>query len=575
MNRIVIALMVATALHLEQQWLPVRVTLGGGTNTLLTSSSFVDLGGFKTPALSDLAYSAMRGMGFDAAGNGAAGSIYTNAFGNAQIAEISLATPSLSTNQGTWNTATRLQNTVNIQASFCNDVEQINDDTRLGGVFVVGSQLMLTCYVEYSGALIADGSHFLTSSKTIASMTKSAGPANAVSTRYSTNLSPGFAAGPIVEIPAQWRASFGGHTHASGLWSAPITSRTSQGPSMRVFTASDLVGKTTGQGITGVDVVGYPLGHPTLGGLYSGQCSSLYKGTNDIDGWSCASSRGGIIWPTYGRTVVFVSRHGDLDQYCYGLGVTSGDRDGPIPGVDTFWGQVSGASTSLGGTRVTVPNLNVSSITTDGRSAVYLSGETVPANKAYISAETGNQDNGQRYDGAAPIIGKGNSGTPSAYVDVSASNPFNDGLTGKTANVGELTCWDPAETSKGQHAPALTTPNYPLRFYLYDINDLISVYEGTLEKWEVYPYEMFTIDFTGITRNVSATYGLPGAALNPTTVNTVYLGLNMTETANPERATVRTLQITNPDAPKPEPLLPIAAGLAVWSVGGLLRRRRV
>jgi hypothetical protein len=343
------------------------------------------------------------------------------------------------------------------------------------------------------------------------------------------------------------------------LNSVSITSRTSQGPSLRVFKASDIVGKTTGQDVTGVDIVGYPLAHPTMGGLSSGQCSTEYKGVNDINGWTCSDAHGGIIWPTYGRTVVVLGRHGDLNQYCYGTGVTSGDRDGPIPGADTFFASVSGASTSVSGTRVTVPNANLSAVPTTGAAAVYLSGETVPTNKAYGAA------NGQRYDGAAPIIGKGNSGTPSAYVDVDAANAFTDGLSGKTANIGELTCWDPADVSKGQHAPQLTSPNYPLTAFLYDINDLLDVYNNVREKWEIYPYDMFSLSFSGVTANVTTEYGKVGAALNPdVTPNKAYLGLNMTDSSATDRATVRTIEITNPDAPPPLPwALWVGVGLAI------------
>ena len=98
---------------------------------------------------------------------------------------------------------------------------------KIGGLLVIGANLLVAAYAWYDANNTARGSHFLRS--TDLSTHTVQGPV-AVGT-----AGAGFTSGYMTWIPADWQAAFGG-TALAGNCCLNVISRTSLGPAVSVFT---------------------------------------------------------------------------------------------------------------------------------------------------------------------------------------------------------------------------------------------------------------------------------------------------------------------------------------------------
>jgi hypothetical protein len=226
----------------------------------------------------------------------------------------------------------------------------------VGGLLPVGPDLIASGYVYYDGNGTQSQSHFKTTMN-FSQVGSVLGPIQVGSTLA------GWVSGHMAPIPAEWQSLLGGDS-LTGQCCIPIISRTSYGPSVSVFTASN-VGKVAP--VPATRLLGYPQSNPTIGNWASS--GTLFNGTTAI---------GGFILPNGTRTVLFFGRRG-LGTFCYGEGTSN------LPvGVDPY---------------------------------------------------------------------------------------------------GNPRCYDPANSSKGNHA-------YPYESFVwaYDVNDLLAVKQGQKQIWQVQPY---------------------------------------------------------------------------------------
>jgi beta-glucanase (GH16 family) len=106
--------------------------------------------------------------------------------------------------------------------------------------------------------------------------------------------------------------------------------------------------------------------------------------------------------------------------------------------------------------------------------------------------------------GTASILFFGVDGTSSCYGGGTADRS----LVGKKAADGVVWCYDPVNTSKGNHGYP-----YVSRVWAYDANDLVAVKQGRKQPWEVLPYTTWTFDLPF----ESANRGIMGAAYDAAT----------------------------------------------------------
>lgn len=326
-------------------------------------------GAFRVPVGEDMTFTRYGGMGYDPTGNGGAGSLYVVAkpYGG-YVWEISIPAVSLSTTEASLNPSTVLQGP---RSTFEGRLHEIDPGWTSGGQFVgsgvfkSGSTLLLNGWDYYGTSGTLAYSSF-TRASSLSTTTLSQGPMT-----VSYPLNPSFASGPMAAIPATYQAALGSNTMVSGLGPAPIITRTSQGPALFAWNASDMIAGTTP--ITSLPLIYYTAAHPTLG-TYQGTCgSTVAYCTPDVIG--------GMAFLTATRTVVFIGSHSTANyDYCTGTS--------------------------------------------------------------------------------------------------------NIALAGTPVGDGSHYCYDPLDSSKGEHG----YPYYAWA-WLYDVNDLIAVYNGTKNPWDVVPYE--------------------------------------------------------------------------------------
>ncbi len=149
---------------------------------------------------------------------------------------------------------------------------------KIGGLFVEGGRLLVSGYSFYDGNVSAVASHF---SRSLTLSESASGPV-----RVGDN--PGWTAGHMTAIPAEWQASLGG-TMLTGQCCLSIISRTSLGPSAYVFTPANPLSSPT----AATRVLGYSLDNPTLGA-----CTTA----NQL--FNCASSVRGMVFVPGTRSVL-------------------------------------------------------------------------------------------------------------------------------------------------------------------------------------------------------------------------------------------------------------------------------
>ena len=152
----------------------------------------------------------------------------------------------------------------------------VGPGAKIGGLLPFGDQLLVSAYVYYDATRSQAASHYL-SSLDFARVADVKGPYTIGSSQA------GFVAGYMTMIPPEWQAPFGGIA-LTGQCCLSIISRTSLGPSLTVFSPSDVGTKTK---VAGRMVLGYPIEHPALGDCY-GKGGTLFN---------CAVIMGGVVFP--------------------------------------------------------------------------------------------------------------------------------------------------------------------------------------------------------------------------------------------------------------------------------------
>jgi hypothetical protein len=323
---------------------------------------------------------------------------------------------------------------------------------KIGGLYVNGSNLLVSGYVYYDGSGTASqASHF--------SRSTNLSDSNVIGAFRVGTLNPAFYGGYFTDVPTEWQILLGGDMIV-GQCCLSIISRTSFGPAASALKRSDLIAGTNPT--TAQSLVYYDQAHETLGWTNG---PLITYGT---------AVRGGVIPPGSASLLLFGQT--GLGKACYGIGVSSNPANPPVaPDLATGLN----ASTDSTGIIVTLPFADTNSIAgpnypNDGLT-IWLKNQTSP-----------NLDG--EHAGVATTIGNSaaNSGTATASVRVRQAYAPN--LTNQPYNAGELDCYDPTSDAKGGHA-------YPYSGYVwaYNLNDLAAVKAGTKNPWDVIPYGTWTL----------------------------------------------------------------------------------
>jgi hypothetical protein len=174
---------------------------------------------------------------------------------------------------------------------------------RIGGMFVVGDQLILSAYSDYDAEHTARASHFVrTTNLSARGVVK--GPISVGS------LGAAFTAGYFAPVPPAWQSPLGG-TLLNGQCCLNIITRTSYGPSVSVVDPAAII--ALNNPARAVPLVAYPENRQTLGpwdGSYSD--ARPFNGTSRIRG---------VVLPEGTASVLFFGDQG-MGRFCYG------DEDG-------------------------------------------------------------------------------------------------------------------------------------------------------------------------------------------------------------------------------------------------------
>jgi hypothetical protein len=186
---------------------------------------------------------------------------------------------------------------------------KLKGNIKIGGLAVVGNQLIGTVYEYYDAAGDAVESHFRLSSLDL-SDSKVSGPFQV------GTLGAGLVAGYMGAIPLKWQKQLGGK-YITGQAGIPITSRTSSGPAAFVFDPRQFLIAATPV----TPLVYYPLAHPLSDHRAK---SAIYNLTSDFNG---------IVFPEGGDELMFFGSHG-IGEYWYG----EADDHDPPDIYDTYKG---------------------------------------------------------------------------------------------------------------------------------------------------------------------------------------------------------------------------------------------
>jgi hypothetical protein len=169
----------------------------------------------------------------------------------------------------------------------------LDDVVKIGGLMVVGDQLVGTAYEYYDAGVAAIDSHFKLSSLNLRNAD--------VSGLYQVGtFGGGFVGGYMTNVPLQWQDELG-TAHLTGQAGLSIISRTSSGPSAFGFDPERL-----GEPVTpATPLVEYPLAHPLAPQTTQ---NLLFNTTTEIRG---------IVFPEGTDSVIFIGSHG-TGPYWYG-----------------------------------------------------------------------------------------------------------------------------------------------------------------------------------------------------------------------------------------------------------------
>jgi len=185
---------------------------------------------------------------------------------------------------------------------------------KIGGLFPVGNQLLISAYSYYDGAGTQSLSHFVRPIS-LAAKGHVAGPYRVGA------VGAGFTSGYLASVPPAWQGLLGG-TLLAGNCCLGVISRTSYGPAVFSFRLEALGQKPAPAGA----LVYYPEAHPSLG-AWDGN-SAMFNGTSSVRG---------VVFPEGTRSVLFFGRRG-IGPFCYGPGTDDKQKaDKPADGgVDRY-----------------------------------------------------------------------------------------------------------------------------------------------------------------------------------------------------------------------------------------------
>lgn len=184
----------------------------------------------------------------------------------------------------------------------------LDDVVKIGGLMIVGDQLVGTAYEYYDAGVAAIDSHFKLSSLNLRNAE--------VSGLYQVGtMGGGFVGGYMGKVPLQWQDELG-TAYLTGQAALSIISRTSSGPSAFGFDPERL-----GEAVTpATPLVEYPLAHPLAPQTTQ---NPLFNTTTEIRG---------IVFPEGTDSVLFIGSHG-TGPYWYGEPYEEGvDRYRPDKG---------------------------------------------------------------------------------------------------------------------------------------------------------------------------------------------------------------------------------------------------
>jgi len=177
----------------------------------------------------------------------------------------------------------------------------LKGDTKIGGLLVVGHELVGTFYEFYDAEGDARVSHFKLSSLDLSR-------AKATGLFQMGKYGAGYVGGYMGTVPADWQERFGCKC-LTGLCGVPIISRTSAGPSLFGFDPAKF-GENSSQV---VPFVYYPF---SQGGRGAND-HPLADTTSQNAIYNQTSTVGGVVFPNETNSVLFFGAHG-IGQYWYG-----------------------------------------------------------------------------------------------------------------------------------------------------------------------------------------------------------------------------------------------------------------
>lgn len=274
---------------------------------LVSISGLSYVGGFRTPAYAGpdadtLAYNGPA-MALNPSGDGGNGSLYLYGFDNTfKVAEVDIPTAVNSATVGDLNTATSLQDPINLDNSITGNLGDvaIANAKRIGGLMVYGGELWINFYCFYDGS--NDALRSLAKGPLTMVTASVTGPyaftRNGTWAVASTHASCRY----LGHIPTAWQSSFGNVPCLAGgsTGFSSIASAQSNGPALTVFDPGTL----SANAVSARQVLAYPVGEP------------LRQSDIQSTEWNFTSSPAGVVWPTGTRSVLFFGTHG-IGAYSY------------------------------------------------------------------------------------------------------------------------------------------------------------------------------------------------------------------------------------------------------------------
>jgi len=223
------------------------------------------------------------------------------------VGEINIPAPVNSANLTDLNRATFLQQPTDILRGHRRDVDGDSyNGAPIGGLFLRGQDLIANVYDVYDSLQSQSKSAFVTG-QDFSNLPTVGGPYQIGTTSFGGSTA-GVTSKWMLSIPSDFQTALGGTTLA-GDCCISIIARTSIGPSVSSFNASDL---GTANPVPATVLLAYTADHPSLG-PWSGRGTSTYTKATWV---------AGAVWPQGTRSVLFFGRVGTAGNACYGLGTS-------------------------------------------------------------------------------------------------------------------------------------------------------------------------------------------------------------------------------------------------------------